>query len=69
MGVASLVQTTPTSSEPGSEVLLDDVMNKMVRKCGLVPVESWDSKVKEILTLIQLTKRHCKSLYIFTFQF
>lgn len=58
VGVASQIQTPPTSSAPVPPV--DKVLATVVKKAGLVATDTWLAKVKEMLSLVQLTRRHCK---------
>ena len=60
VGVASHTQTTPTPSLTDDDTAINTVLTKVAEKAGLVSVDTWITKVKEILTTVQLTKRHCK---------
>ena len=56
VGVASQIQTTPTSGDSQ----IDGILAKVAKKAGLVATDTWKVKVKEILSLVQLTGRHSK---------
>ena len=57
VGVASWM-ATPT---PGSDSPVHRVLPKIARKAGLIATETWTAKVKEILSIVELTKRHSES--------
>ena len=61
VGVAIQQQTTPSSCVRGSDVTaeaLDSVLTKVIKKARLVASDMWLAKVKEILTMVQVTSRH-----------
>ena len=69
VGGASQQQTTPTPCVTGSDITsptMDSILTKVIKKARLDPTETWLAKVKEILTLIQVTSRHSE-LHLNTF--
>ena len=60
VGVVGQIEATPTSCAP----MIDDVLRKVAKKAGLVATDTWSAKVKEILTMIRLTKRHSECILI-----
>ena len=60
--VASHLQAPPTSELTEGDVTIDSVLSKVIEKAGLVAKDTWMAKVKEILTMARLTKRHCEHI-------
>ena len=63
VGGASQQQTTPTPCVRGSDITtetMDKVLTKVIKKARLVATDTWLTKVKEILTMVQISSRHCE---------
>ena len=61
MGGASQLQVMPTSCRTGNDVVpetIETALAKVTKKAGLVATDTWLAKVKEILTMVRMTKRH-----------
>ena len=59
MDGASQPQATPTADDVVSETM-ESILARESKKAGLVTMDSWLVKVKEILAIVQLTNRHRK---------
>ena len=63
MGGASQLITTPSSCVTGNDVIdIEAVLVKAAKKRGLVGTDPWLAKVKEILLMVQLSKRHSERI-------